>query len=780
MKSNQIIHQTTKAALITTVALALLLPGNLAAAESVKAVSPAEGLQQAAGETVSKGTPDPADAKITKDEAVAKVRKLFPALQDATVSNVQLGDNGTVYPPAENQMIWNINWQYSIGNSSYGFSSTVDAMNGDLISTYLHFPFAEDVSYYPPKVTRAEALEKAKSFITAAAPSLKSGDLQLDENTVYVGNGQALFGPVQHSFSFNLLKNGLPSSDSLMIVLDGDGNVTSFNKPSTSKQYPSAKPAVTLEQAEKKFKDGFEVALSYIPVYKNGTIKKWVLGWQPQEQSVYAIDAQSGRKIDSEGSEAADGPLSYEAVPPGKQLFQPVSSGKELTAEEAAKRVQEAVGLPKERKLVSQTLSPSYLKKGENQWMLNWGDAMGDMRGGMPGRSFAVINASTGEISQFQLDQFSSAVNDKPKAQAAGKKLTPAEAKQKAVALISRLYNNASSELKLIEHGGTWSVLPEEQGYRYQFIRYHQGIPVNDGYVTLQLDNYGVVTAYYGGGDSGVEDIAEPPVPAVPKAKALQSYLDMYELKLQYSRIGGYYMTGYIEPEIKLVYSPQQKDSDRPFGVLDAVSGKWVTVYEGAGLSAKADSAADLKGHPAEKQLTELLKYGVLTPDEEGKLNPDQEITVGDWYTIIAKASTPYFSGYSSGEAKDAAGVHPESPYYNAINYAVTRSWISSDEVVQPEKKLTREELAVTLVTFLKYTKLSAFLQDDAVLNGFSDSAAIQDKGAAALSVRLGLLQAENGKFNPQQNVTKAQAAAIVMKLVELQGRVDQAIGERY
>ncbi|MNC59671.1 hypothetical protein D3C75_1094970 [compost metagenome] len=99
---------------------------------------------------------------------------------------------------------------------------------------------------------------------------------------------------------------------------------------------------------------------------------------------------------------------------------------------------------------------------------------------------------------------------------------------------------------------------------------------------------------------------------------------------------------------------------------------------------------------------------------------------------------------------------------------------------MQPEKKLTREELAVTLASFLKYTKLSAFLQDDAVLNAFSDSAAIQNKGAAALSVRLGLLQAENGKFNPQQSVTKAQAAVIIMKLVELQGKVDQAIGERF
>lgn len=97
---------------------------------------------------------------------------------------------------------------------------------------------------------------------------------------------------------------------------------------------------------------------------------------------------------------------------------------------------------------------------------------------------------------------------------------------------------------------------------------------------------------------------------------------------------------------------------------------------------------------------------------------------------------------------------------------------------LQPESKLSREQLAVLLASFLKYDKLSAFLGNDSVITGFSDNAAIQDKGAVALAVKLGLLQGENGKFNPQQIVTKAQAANVIMKLVELQGRTDQVIGQ--
>ena len=63
-------------------------------------------------------------------------------------------------------------------------------------------------------------------------------------------------------------------------------------------------------------------------------------------------------------------------------------------------------------------------------------------------------------------------------------------------------------------------------------------------------------------------------------------------------------------------------------------------------------------------------------------------------------------------------------------------------------------------------------------VNQFSDSSSISNKGAVALVVKLGLLKDENGKFNPQQNVTKALAASVIMKLVELQGKIDQPIAQ--
>lgn len=782
------IGQTAKAALITSVAVALMLPGGLASAAASTSNTTVQAAPAKAAQTNAE-TPDPAEAKVTQEQAVAKLKALFPVLKDATVSNTQLG-SGNSYPMNPDQLVWNIQWEFRTGSTSYGFSSEVDAMTGDLISTYLYSPFVGQTdNFYPPKVSRSDALVKAKSFVSQAAPTLKSSDLQLDENIIM--NDSALFGPVQYSFYFNILVNGLPSSsDSVRVTVDGSGNVIQFSKSASGLKYPSAKPAVSKEQAEKKFKESFDVALYYTPVYKKNEVDSWVLSWRPQNEGLYPIDAQTGKRVDYEGSDAAAAPVVYEAVPAGKEIFQPVTSGKELTVDEAVKQVKKVATIPANRKLVWQTLSTNYQNSKQKVWSLAWSDTSEAVYAGMPQRTYAEVNATTGEVLQFQIDQYTymaeSSRQDTPAAPAGSKKLSQAEAKQQALSLINRLYDQASSSLKLAEHGGSWSVLPNDKGYRFEFLRYFDGIPVSENTIMLTLDLYGKLQSYTNYGAANISKITKQPAPAVTKAEALQKYLNLYTMKLQYNTTGGYFSTssgGYTDPKVRLVYAPALVDTTKPYEALNAQTGNWFTIYDYnlSGQRPAAASAVDIKGHAAEQQLTELLKYGVITPDAEGKVSPDQVITVGDWLNYIAKASTPYYTQYSASEENKAvAGVSPDSAYFGAVNYAVSRSWLDRDAVVKPEDSLTREQLAVLLASFLKYSKLAVFLNNDTTVSSFSDSAAITNKGAVALVVRLGLLQGENGKFNPQQQVTKAQAAAVIMKLVELQGKTDTAIGQQY
>ncbi|WP_410514201.1 S-layer homology domain-containing protein [Paenibacillus sp. BR2-3] len=783
MKSNSthFVHQTAKAALITTVALALLVPSGLAGAASKSITATASPSAVSVKPSSSEAsTADQAKVKFTKEQAIAKLKELFPVLKDASVSHVELGSNNS-YPAPANQMVWNIQWEYRVGNGGYGFGSQVDAITGDLINTYISFPLLGNENYYPPKLSQDQALEKAQAFVAKAVPSIKSSDLQVDDNGAINFNNGALFGPVQYNFNFRLLKNGIPSAaDSIMVTIDGSGNVLQFYKQAENLVYPAAQPKITQAQAEKKFTDSLDIGLYYIPVYKGGTVNSWILGWRPVEQALYSIDALTGKTMDYAGTVSSSTPVTYADVPQDKNYFKPKSWGRELTMEEASKLVKLVATIPADRKLISSSLGNDYQNPERKLWRLTWGKNNG-YSAGYPQQSYAELDAESGEILRFEEEQFNFQEGTKSQpAPAGGKKLTQKEAKQKALALVSRMYDNASSSLKLMERGGDWSVIPGGKGYRYQFVRYYKGIPISDSFVNVNLDIYGRLQSYNSYRISGIEKITQEPVATITKKEALEQYLGQYKVKLQYIRIGGYTMDkSYITPKVKLVYSPIPVDIKKSQEVIDAVTGKFVSIYENFGQKGSPAAATDLKGHSAEKELSELVKYNVLTPDADGKVNPDQEITVGDWLTFIVKASTPYYEAYYGGmERKAMAGINPESPYYSFVSFAVERGWISRDAVVQADSKLTREQLAVLLTSFVKYSKISVYLEKDTTLSQFSDISSISNKGAIAVAVKLGLLEGANGKFNPQQTVTKAEAAKVIMKLVELQGKTDQTIGQ--
>ncbi|MGZ7440754.1 S-layer homology domain-containing protein [Paenibacillus sp. TH7-28] len=94
------------------------------------------------------------------------------------------------------------------------------------------------------------------------------------------------------------------------------------------------------------------------------------------------------------------------------------------------------------------------------------------------------------------------------------------------------------------------------------------------------------------------------------------------------------------------------------------------------------------------------------------------------------------------------------------------------------DETLTREPLAVMLAAVVNYDKLAEFLDQDEKVNKLADAKALTHPGAVAVTLKLGLLQPQNGKFLPQQPVTKAEAAAVLMRLVKLQGHTDQPIGQ--
>ncbi len=782
-------YRISKVALVSAITCSVLLPQGLVFADSggsstsVKVTSDRLKLAIASGEIPmpESVTPDPTKAKFTKEQAITKVKSLFPILKDATPSSVSLGNNHS-FPAPDNQMVWDIQWNYQMGNTSNGFNSSVDAMTGDLISTYISFPIDEKVAYYPPKFSKEQALKEATAFITKAATSISVKDLQLEDNVNNIEN-RTLFGPIQYSFTFTTLKNGIPSqSDAISVTVDANGNIVQFNKPLDILEYPSSKATISQSEADKQFTADLDVGLYYIPIIKNGPTTDWVLGYRPLEYSIYSIDALTGKRISYEGTAISNSPVTYSEVPSTKNKFKPRVVQDQLTAKEAAKLVQEVAMIPKDRTLLNTNLHPNYTNPKQQSWNLNWGDNTGNApQSILSEQSSAEIDANTGEILQFRVDSFRTTTSTKDVAIPSGlSKLSKESAKQRAIDLINRLYPNASSELKIINHEDAWNFLAESNQYRYEFQRFYKGTPVSET-LTISFDIYGRLQSYYANRSTGLEKLKDTPVLKVTKAEALEIYRKQYTtMKLQYSRFGGINYVDYTnsKAEMRLVYTPTPIDITKSYQVIDAVSGNWVSPYEISGQLGSRITPTDIKGHLAEKALTTLVEYGVLTPDATGILKPDAVITESDWLSMIVKSIAPYYESYNNLERKSVAGVNPEDPIYNIVNYAVERAWIKNDTTFQAKKELTREQLAVLLTSVVKYNKLSTYLSKDATVNQFSDTKDIINKGAVATVIHLGLMEGENGKFNPQQKVTKAQAASVIMKLVEIQGKTDQTIGQ--
>lgn len=732
--------------------------------------------------------PVKAEAKITKDEAVAIVKSLFPKLKDAQAVRVELGDNNS-YPP-QYQNVWTISWQVTSGNSSHGFDSKVDSMTGELLQTHLYFPMDEsNEAYYPPKVSSEEALELAKAFIQKASPTLSLDSLKPMDPSRY--SNQALFGPVQYEFSFTTLVHGIASPGGrISVSINGNGEITGYNRNVVTADYPSPAPAIASDEATKKFDFIRDLSLQYVPVYQPySRDKSWFLGWVQPFHADLSIDAQTGEFLNYMGAVVQPEHFQYKDVQKtGKPFTVTTGNGDNqlLTEEQAAELVERVVSIPDNRTRSTHSMDTYWGDKNKRVWNMSWREDAS--AGPYGGHANAVVDARTGQILEFREGRMAppwmSPMPDTAKTPNAG--ITETEAEEKALALINELYPNASEELKWLSSDPYAEPAGDEQTFGFRFQRFFKDIPVGGDTVNMVLDSQGRLTSYHSVRSEQIEKVVSSLKANTTKAQAAAVFLEGTSQELQYKTFGGYYVDSqYVEPGIKLVYQRTYKDSAKTGYVIDAANGQWRATFPDQTRPSEepGEMPVDITGHWAQKDLETMLRHSILAADSNGQLHPDQAITLGDWLLMVSQAVNPhymnsysYYGGDSWPEFKD---VDDQSPYYAAAQFFIQSKWLDPKITPQlrPDEALTREKLAVLLTQMIKYNKLAEQLQkkENPHLN-FEDSELITEKGAIWLITRLGLLDGSVQEFNPGGEVTKAQAATVLMRLVHLQGKLDQRI----
>lgn len=761
---------------MTTVLLIGLLVSPVANAEAATAEASASATSEAVPANGDSSGIDASLAKIGSEEAVSRVKSLAPLLKDAQMSGVNL-TNDRNNGGSGNLPVWEINWSIQRGNGSYGFSSDVNAVTGDVINFSLPYDTFVEQTYYPPKLSEAEALDAAREFIAKAAPSLAAEAMQLERSKQVDGFSLTpLFGPVVYNFAFNLTHEGVKiQGQPLTVMMNGNGDVTNFHFLDNSADYPSSEPKTTLAEAQKLFEKDMRMQLVYSPSNYSwmNPPDKWALTYVPS-LPINLLDAQTGKWFDMENK-----PI--EKMLPGTYVDLQATGepfrAHAVTAEEAIQSIAAYADIPQDYTVQSRQLNEGQGERHDT-WSIRWGKPDGFMPAGLS----AQVDAETGQILSFSVDRyppFQPVPSNQPKP-------VPL-ATDKAVKLADEwMVAHIADAGKYKRSDNTESTVDETTGYvTVSYAMFHKGILVRDQTVSVTLNEKGRVVGIYAQPIIASYDLLDSLTAAITPEDAKASYLAATEMQLNYVRSGGYNIAPsgeYIPVTQTLGYVPVDRtNGETMYRVVDAVSGKLVTPYEDP-RTKQAASAEDIGSHWAKDDLQAMLDHGVIVPDANGLVAPDGIVTKGQFIRMAALAMNPYSennSYYGGPSSPLFADVDEKSAYFRAVNDWIGQGWLKPDAEtkLQPEQQLTREQLAVYLSTITGYEKLSARLSSDKEVASLKDRKAIANPGAVALAIKLELMTAQHGSFRPGAKVTVAEAAVVLLRLAKLQGSLDRPLG---
>ena len=175
------------------------------------------------------------------------------------------------------------------------------------------------------------------------------------------------------------------------------------------------------------------------------------------------------------------------------------------------------------------------------------------------------------------------------------------------------------------------------------------------------------------------------------------------------------------------------------------------------------------------------MNHQIIKTNEDGRVNPNETITRGEWLNMMVKAVDPYYDrSYHDPNASTELfdDVKKDHPYYPAARWALERKWIDQEErKLKLDQPMTREDLALSLIHIVNYTKLAKFMDSEGKQRLRILPKSSQKERSPLLS---DLVDARElgGKFNPEKQVTRAEGATVIMRLVELQGKTDVPIGQ--
>jgi hypothetical protein len=167
--------------------------------------------------------------------------------------------------------------------------------------------------------------------------------------------------------------------------------------------------------------------------------------------------------------------------------------------------------------------------------------------------------------------------------------------------------------------------------------------------------------------------------------------------------------------------------------------------------------------------ISSLSSQGIVSGYPDGSFKPDASITRAEFAAMLVKALR--LSTY--GTTDSFTDVNTESWYYGSANAAAAAGLVSGtgDNRFEPNALITREQMAVMVAKALGAKAPTA---SGTELNAFSDKSTVSSWAVVGMeeAVKAGIVSGmPDGTLAPRANATRAQAAAMIYKLLGMLGK---------
>jgi hypothetical protein len=665
------------------------------------------------------------------------------------------------YSSYQDRQAWFLNWS-APEEPGGNFSAQVDARTGEILSVNLWKPGqSPGPGLRIPAVSAAQARRTAEALLQRLLPE------RLPELRFVDSGEQPIpldsYGMFTYSFRWQRLVGGVPfPGDGVTVeVSAGDGQVTGYHLDWRKADFPSAAGAISPEEARQAFERAGMLELQY---FLPSSVRPLAAGEEQKQsaQLVYRLYHPSGGLIDAVsgepvvlpggkwfGGDGAGGQMEAAAqkmmavpapVPLSPEEIKEIErTAKIISREEALAAVQKWVTVPENLALEQASLSVDGRNPDVRYWYLSW--RAQPEKTGEPAYMSASVNAVTGELVSFDLPF-------PPVGPGQSGKLDRAAAQKIAAEFLSRVQPQRFREVKLDEYAssGDFGSVREGQNPPVQFFRYRRivnGIPFSGDGMSVRVDAAAGRIISYRLDWSNL--VFPAPEGILGTQRAADAFLQARPLTLSFTQV--YDPSG--PGEVRLVYQPLAAPGAAASDLLDARTGEFLDwVGEPLSRQRRVHRFNDIAGNFAEEEIS-LLGQAGLFGEYGSAFRPEEKVTAVSLLRAMLMAKGEFFDGAAPADQ-------------DVLKRARARGWLK--EELAPDSPVTRETLVKLLVRMLGLD-LAARAKGVYTVP-YADAASLPPDtlGYAALAWGLGFVKGDGVNFTPGHEVTRAEAAAALVR----------------